>query len=119
MTSKPGSLRCISPIDGQLYVERSLADARTVDRVLDRACAAQREWRATPLEARSALLGKAVDAFVAQRDALASELTHQMGRPIAYAPGEIGGFEERAREMLRLAPEDPLDVRRALSDLAG
>ena len=27
-----------------------------------------------------------------------------MGRPIAYAPGEIRGFEERARHMLAIAP---------------
>lgn len=105
MSSQSGSLRCISPIDGRLYVERSLADASAVDRTLDLARQAQREWRVTPLEARCALLGKAVDAFVAQRDDVATELTHQMGRPIAYTPGEVGGFEERAREMLRLAPE--------------
>ena len=105
MPSESGSLRCFSPIDGQLYVERTLADPSAVDRTLRRAREAQREWRATPLEARCALLGKAVDAFVAQRDEIAAELTRQMGRPIAYTPGEVGGFEERAREMLRLAPE--------------
>lgn len=97
-------LRCISPIDGQLYVERPLADPGTVDRTLDQARAAQREWRRIPLDGRCGLLAKAVDAFVAQRDEIASELTRQMGRPIAYSPGEVGGFEERAREMLRLAP---------------
>lgn len=105
MTSAPGSLRCVSPIDGQLYVERPLADPRTVDQVLDRARVAQREWRKTPLDTRCALLDQAVDAFVRQRDEIASELTHQMGRPIAHTPGEVGGFEERSRKMLRLAPQ--------------
>lgn len=105
MAPSSNTLRCISPIDGQLYVERPLADRSAVDRALDQARVAQREWRATPLDARCAALAKAVDAFVARRDEIASELTQQMGRPIAYSPGEVGGFEERAREMLRLAPE--------------
>ncbi|MDG2304019.1 MAG: aldehyde dehydrogenase family protein [Candidatus Binatia bacterium] len=105
MASQSGSLRCFSPIDGQLFVERSLADSKTIDRTLDRARVAQREWRATPLDERCARLGKAVDAFVAQRDEISLELTLQMGRPVAYTPLEVGGFEERAREMLRLAPQ--------------
>ena len=105
MAPSSNTLRCISPIDGQLYVERPLADRSAVDQALDQARAAQREWRATALDARCAALAKAVDAFVARRDEIARELTQQMGRPLAYSPGEVGGFEERAREMLRLAPE--------------
>ena len=50
-------------------------------------------WRRTPLAQRLAVLGRAVDALVSERDALAAEITWQMGRPIAQSPGEIRGLE--------------------------
>jgi acyl-CoA reductase-like NAD-dependent aldehyde dehydrogenase len=46
-----------------------------------------------------------VDAFVARRDAIAEEITLQMGRPIRHSPGEVRGFEERARHMIAIAAE--------------
>ena len=39
------------------------------------------------------------------------EITLQMGRPIAHSPGELRGFEERARAMIAIAPEALADVR--------
>src|SRR5580658_10841610 len=59
----------------------------------------------TPPAARCEVLGNAVDAFVAKANDIAAEITWQMGRPIRHAPGEIRGFEERARYMLNVAPE--------------
>ena len=61
---------------------------------------------------RCALLSRAVDAFVANGTDIATEITWQMGRPIRHSPGEVRGFEERARYMLgiaasALAPIDP------------
>lgn len=94
-----------SPVDGRTYVERPLADGATIDATLDRAVAAQRDWARTPLAERSALLGRAVDAFVAQGAAIAAEISWQMGRPVRHAPGEVRGFEERARYMLEVAPQ--------------
>jgi acyl-CoA reductase-like NAD-dependent aldehyde dehydrogenase len=58
-----------------------------------------------PLDARCAILTKAIDAFVAKTDDIAAEITWQMGRPIRYTPGEVRGFEERARYMLNAAPQ--------------
>ena len=40
-----------------------------------------------------------------RRADIAAEITWQMGRPIRHAPGEVRGFEERARYMLQVAPE--------------
>ena len=106
----PSMLQTYSPGDGTLYVERPLADAAAVDSALGRAVAAQRAWAQVPLEERQALLTRAVDIFVAGRESLAEEITRQMGRPIAQSPGEIAGFEERARHMLAIAPEVLADV---------
>jgi acyl-CoA reductase-like NAD-dependent aldehyde dehydrogenase len=99
------TLQTISPVDGSIYVERPLETAAGIERTLDSARRAQRRWAALPLEERCGILGRAVDSFVAKAGAIALEITWQMGRPIGHAPGEIRGFEERARYMLALAPQ--------------
>jgi acyl-CoA reductase-like NAD-dependent aldehyde dehydrogenase len=100
-----GTLKTVSPVDGRIYVERPLATGAGIDRALDSAQRAQRFWRAVPLAERCDVLGRAVDAFVAKSSDIAAEITWQMGRPICQSPGEIRGFEERARYMLGVAPE--------------
>ncbi len=105
------TLKCISPIDGSVFVERPLAGGTAIEAALARACEAQAAWRHTPLAQRQALLTKAVDAFVAKKPEISEEITRQMGRPLAYAPFEVAGFEERARHMIAIAPE-------ALGDIA-
>jgi acyl-CoA reductase-like NAD-dependent aldehyde dehydrogenase len=99
------TLKTISPVDGRVYVERALETPAGIDRALDSARAAQRGWGSLPLSDRCRILGKAVDAFVAKANDIAVEITWQMGRPIRHSPGEIRGFEERARYMLNIAPE--------------
>jgi acyl-CoA reductase-like NAD-dependent aldehyde dehydrogenase len=101
----PETLKTISPVDGRIYVERPLETAGGINRALDIAQRAQGAWAALPLAARCEILAKAVDAFVAKTNDIAAELTWQMGRPTRYAPGEVRGFEERARYMLKAAPE--------------
>ena len=99
------TLKTISPVDGRIYVERPLETAAGIDRALDVARGAQIGWAACSLAERCRVLSKAIDAFVAKSGDIANEITWQMGRPIAHAPGEIRGFEERARYMIELAPQ--------------
>ena len=103
-------IQCISPVDGSVYVERDTADADTIRQTLEAASQAQQKWRALPLSERQALCSRAVDAFVARRDEIAEELCWQMGRPISQAPGEVGGFEERARHMIEIAASSLADI---------
>ncbi|HMK84882.1 MAG TPA: aldehyde dehydrogenase family protein [Steroidobacteraceae bacterium] len=98
-------LKTVSPVDGRIYVERALETVEGIDRALERARAAHRAWASWPLEGRCTTLARAVDAFVAKTNDIAAEITWQMGRPIRHAPGEVRGFEERARYMLHIAPE--------------
>lgn len=104
------SLKTISPVDGRAYVERALAGPKQIAETLARAAAAQKEWKKTALADRQKALLKAVEAFVAHKDKIAEEITWQMGRPIGQSPGEVRGFEERARAMIALAPEALADV---------
>ena len=99
------TLKTISPVDGRIYVERPLETAAGIDRALDSAQRAQTAWGSLPLAARCEILGNAVDAFVAKAGDIAAEITWQMGRPISHSPGEVRGFEERARHMLSIAAQ--------------
>ncbi len=97
--------KTVSPIEGQVIAEHPLASAKETDAVLVRAQRAFEAWRRTSLEERTKLVGAFVDALVAKKSALADELTLQIGRPRRYTEGELGGFEDRARTMMRLAPD--------------
>ena len=111
------SLKTISPVDGSIDVERDLASASQIDGALDAAVAAQIDWRRTAVADRAALLSSAVDAFVAAKQDIATEITWQMGRPLSQSPGEIAGFEERARHMIAIASEALAD--RPVGDKPG
>ncbi len=102
--------KTITPIDNSVYVERPYASPAEIAATLARAAAAQREWRRVPVAERARILGAAVDKFLAEKDRHAEEITRQMGRPIAQSPGEMRGFEERARYMIGIAPEALADT---------
>jgi len=102
--------RTISPVDGSVYCERRLADESALDAVLERAAVAQRAWRGTGLASRAAVCRRFCDLFEARREAIALELTWQMGRPIRYAPNEVRGTLERARYMIDIAADALADV---------
>jgi acyl-CoA reductase-like NAD-dependent aldehyde dehydrogenase len=101
----------ISPIDGSVYAEFELASAADIDTALDRATRAQRSWRDVPIDERAVMCRRAVASMVARADQLATELTWQMGRPLAQSPMEIRrGFEERANYMIAIAGEALADM---------
>ena len=102
--------RTITPIDDTLLVERPYASAADIARTVEAAGRAQRAWKHTPVAERQKLVSRAVDAFVAKKDIIAEEITRQMGRPLGQSPGEIRGFEERARYMIGIAPEALADI---------
>jgi acyl-CoA reductase-like NAD-dependent aldehyde dehydrogenase len=95
-------IRCISPIDGSVFAERSALSAAAAKDSVNRAKAAQASWTARPLEERIALVQAGVAAVGAINDQIVPELAHQMGRPIRYG-GEFGGFNERATYMAEIA----------------
>ena len=102
--------KTISPIDNSVCVERPYNTAAEVQAVLSAAQQAQKAWRLTPVAERARILSKAVDIFLTKKDQHAEEITRQMGRPIIQSPGEMRGFEERARYMIQIAPEALADI---------
>lgn len=102
--------RIISPSDGQVYAQRPRISREQALAAVERARVAQIDWRGTPLSKRMAILSDAVDRLCGDKQAVAEELAHTMGRPIAQGGGEVGGFEERARYMLDIAPRALADI---------
>ncbi|MCF3936371.1 aldehyde dehydrogenase family protein [Acuticoccus sp. M5D2P5] len=96
-------INIVSPVDGSVYAERPIATDSAIDTALTKARVAQAAWRGVPIAERARLLSAAVDAMLVMRDEIVPELAWQMGRPIRFGAGELGGFEERARHMIAIA----------------
>jgi len=106
----PGIQKTFSPVDGSVYVERPIATDAQVQQTMENARQAQARWKRVALEQRIGIVHRFIDAFVARKEAIAEEITWQMGRPIAQSPGEVRGFEERARYMVSIAAISLADI---------
>ena len=106
----PTTQKTISPVDGSTYVARPLATDAELQQTLERARKAQAQWKRVALGGRIDIVNRFVDAFVARKDRIAEEISWQMGRPISQSPGEVRGFEERARYMASIAAMSLADI---------
>jgi len=99
----------ISPIDGSTYLTRDVLPLKDAVAAATRARAAQAAWTARPLIERIDLVVRAGAIVGENTDRMATELAHQMGRPIRYG-GEYGGFNERLTYMADIAPDSLADM---------
>ena len=105
------TVKVVSPVDGSVFTEIALATDREIDAVLSRAARAQRPWADTPLAERVAVCERMVQWMLDRADEIGTELTWQMGRPVAHTPHEIRrGFQERARYMCAIASTALADI---------
>jgi acyl-CoA reductase-like NAD-dependent aldehyde dehydrogenase len=107
----------VSPIDGAIVAQRTLATPDALAASVADARVAQSAWKRVPIEERNAIAERFVDALLARSDTLGAEITAQMGRPIRYTPREIDRMAERARAMIALARATLADI--ALPPLDG
>lgn len=101
----------ISPIDGREVVRRAYASDAQIAQALAQAQSAQAAWQALGIAERGRVVSAAVDRCVAAKDEIARAITIQMGRPLRYTPGEVAGFEARARHMISIAGEALAPIR--------
>ncbi len=97
------TITTISPVDGQVYVERTIATQDQIATVTQQAVKAHKYWKTTTHQDRAELCSKAIDGLIANREGIGEEICWQMGRPISQTAGEIAGLEERARHMIAIA----------------
>jgi len=98
------TLKCISPINGEVFAERPVMALEEVRDALARARVAQKEWAAKPLGDRIKAVQAGVEALGAMGDDMVTELARMMGRPVRYG-GEFGGVKERADYMASIAEQ--------------
>ena len=84
-----------NPASGALLATLPADDAPSIARKAQAARAAQSSWAARPLAERIAIVHRFRDAVVAERDALATTLTQEVGKPIAQARNELNGLVPR------------------------
>ena len=63
----------LSPVDGQIYVTRELADANRIQGALTQAVAAQGAWQRLPLSEKLSICQHAVALLSANKAALGEE----------------------------------------------
>jgi len=95
--------RCISPVDGSVYLERPVATGKEIEMALAAAHLAQVDWSALSIAERTPYCTAIVDNVLAMEADITPELAWQMGRPVRFGAGELHGFEERARHMIAIA----------------
>ncbi len=96
------TLKCVSPINGEVFAERPVISLDDAKAMLERARAAQKQWAKRTLAERIGLVQAGVEALGAMGDEVVTELAHMMGRPVRYG-GEFGGVKERADYMASIA----------------
>ncbi len=93
----------ISPVDGSTYASRDHATDSAINAATAAANSAQSHWAALSVAERAKYCTSAVTAMLAMKDDIVPELAWQMGRPVRFGAGELGGFEERATAMIAMA----------------
>ncbi len=106
----------ITPVDGSLYATRPVCTDDRFHETIDLARRAQIDWASTPIAERAVLCTAMVDHMTSMTDDIVTELAWQMGRPVRFGAGEIGGFAERGHHMISIAEQslapvtpDPID----------
>lgn len=93
-----------NPYTGETYAEVELAETAEALEVVESSAVAQKAWAKTTLDERIGLCKRFMEAFEADRDQIAADITGQMGKPLHYAYGEMGGMYERCEAMMDLSP---------------
>ena len=84
-------LICISPVDGREYARRALTSSAQVDRAIDQARKAQREWAHVPLSERCRIVGGFIEAMQELNPDIVPELAAKPGEIVLDKPGK-GAF---------------------------
>ncbi len=107
----------VNPATEEPFLTVEFTRPADLERLLTRARAVQRQWREVPVADRVRIVGAMVPAFRGMAEAVAGEITRQMGKPLGQARAEIETMIDRAETMGRLAAAALADE--ALPDQAG
>ena len=96
-------LELINPATGEKFRELSYHNMEEAESKLTSAGKVQKEWKQTSLSRRIRIVEGAMNYFKEHADAIAKDITLQMGKPIKEARNEVRGMIHRSETLCRLA----------------
>ena len=99
------AISLINPYTETAFGEVETTSPDALNSIVDAARAAQRDWRQTDVTERMALCSRFVEAFRAQKESIAQDVTRQMGKPINQARGEVDTAIDRAEKSIAMAAD--------------
>lgn len=93
----PRSHKVDNPYSGETFTEVAYDSSRDAHAKLDAAAVAQRQWARVPLRERQALCRQWIDALAGDSEAIARDISGQMGKPLQQARNEVNGTIARAK----------------------
>jgi acyl-CoA reductase-like NAD-dependent aldehyde dehydrogenase len=95
----------ISPTTGEPILTRNGISSQELEQLPETATQAFELWRKSTLQQRQDIIRKALSILDKKQDELATELTVQMGRPIAYTAKEVTTAIKRAEYLLKISED--------------
>lgn len=106
-----------NPYTGETFCRVPALTETQANQRIAAASRAFQEWRTADMAKRVEVCLRFCDAFEASAERVAREISGQMGKPLKQAQGEVATCLNRARTMIRLAPEALRE--RVLAEPAG
>jgi acyl-CoA reductase-like NAD-dependent aldehyde dehydrogenase len=98
-------LTVINPFNQATVCTLPRADEATIARAIDQANDAFAQWSRLPVARRVEIVREGLNRFRQRAEAVARDVTLQMGKPITQSRAEFKGMLERAEYMLSIAEE--------------
>jgi len=99
------SLKVVNPYNQEVVCELSYDEGTQLDAKIDAVRRAYEEWRHLSIAERSSRVAEGLRRFRTNADAIARDITLQMGKPLRQSHREIETFFQRAEYMLSIAQE--------------
>lgn len=96
-------MKLVNPATEEVFRTVEMTSEAELGAILERMRAAQHRWREVPVSERVEICRGFVAAFRSMQEAVALDITRQMGKPLAQARREVDTMLDRAETMLRLA----------------
>ncbi|KAJ5110612.1 hypothetical protein N7532_001147 [Penicillium argentinense] len=103
-------IRTINPATHEVIFDQPGTSLEDASKIAAASQKAFESYRHSTLAERKEIVKRALDIVDTRIDALAMELTTQMGRPIRYCAGEIKTMRLRAEHMMQIAEESLADL---------
>jgi acyl-CoA reductase-like NAD-dependent aldehyde dehydrogenase len=102
--SEASSWNLVNPATEAVFRTIEPTSESELESILSRMRKAQQQWRDVPVQQRVEICRQFVSVFRSMKEAVALDITRQMGKPIGQSRREVDTMLDRAETMVRLAP---------------